>query len=134
MRGLSFQAQRGNAGAGAAPLAGTFKPGNYSLDLLVGLDAPDDAAVWKLGDGRAIVVTTDFFTPVVDDAYDYGSIAAANSLSDIYAMGARPSWHSISPPCLPIFRLPIGAEILRGGAEKAREAGVVIASGHTCNE
>ncbi len=115
------------------PLAGTFKPGDYP-DLLVGLDAPDDAAVWKLDDGRAIVVTTDFFTPVVDDAYDYGSIAAANSLSDIYAMGGKPFLAlniAALPPDLPS---EIGAEILRGGAEKAREAGVVIAGGHTVQD
>lgn len=56
----------------------------------MGLREPDDAAVWRLDEERAIVVTTDFFTPVVDDAYDYGSIAAANSLSDVYAMGGQP--------------------------------------------
>lgn len=115
------------------PLAGTFKPGDYP-DLLVGLDAPDDAAVWKLDDGRAIVVTTDFFTPVVDDAYDYGSIAAANSLSDIYAMGGKP-FLALNIAALPPDLPPeIGAEILRGGAEKAREAGVVIAGGHTVQD
>ena len=56
----------------------------------MGLREPDDAAVWRLDEDRALVVTTDFFTPVVDDAYDYGSIAAANSLSDVYAMGGKP--------------------------------------------
>jgi selenide, water dikinase len=115
------------------PLAGTFKPGDYP-DLLVGLDAPDDAAVWKLDDDRAIVVTTDFFTPVVDDAYDYGSIAAANSLSDIYAMGGQP-FLALNIAALPPDLPPeIGAEILRGGAEKARDAGVVIAGGHTVQD
>ena len=59
-------------------------------NLLVGLDDPDDAAVWRLDQDRALVVTTDFFTPVVDDPYEYGAIAAANSLSDVYAMGAQP--------------------------------------------
>ena len=59
-------------------------------DLLVGLGQPDDAAVWKLDSARALVVTTDFFTPVVDDACDYGQIAAANRISDIYAMGGKP--------------------------------------------
>jgi selenide,water dikinase len=80
------------------------------------------------------VVTTDFFTPVVDDPYDYGAIAAANSLSDIYAMGARPFMAlniAALPPDLPT---EISAEILRGGAEKAREAGVVIAGGHTVQD
>jgi len=101
---------------------------------LVGLDGPDDAAVWRLTDDRAIVVTADFFTPVVDDAYDYGSIAAANSLSDIYAMGGQP-FLGLNIAALP-DHLPveISAEILRGGAEKAREAGVVVAGGHTVKD
>jgi selenide,water dikinase len=80
------------------------------------------------------VVTTDFFTPVVDDPYDYGAIAAANSLSDIYAMGGEPFMAlniAALPPDLPA---EISAEILRGGAEKAREAGVVIAGGHTVQD
>ena len=95
---------------------------------------PDDAAVWRLDEERAIVVTTDFFTPVVDDAYDYGSIAAANSLSDVYAMGGKP-FLALNIAALP-DNLPeeISAEIIRGGAEKAREAGVVIAGGHTVQD
>jgi selenide, water dikinase len=103
-------------------------------DLLVGLEGPDDAAVWRLDDSRALVVTTDFFTPVVDEAYDYGAIAAANSLSDIYAMGGQPFLAlniAALPPDLPA---DISSEILRGGAEKAREAGVVIAGGHTVQD
>ena len=110
-----------------------FDPASYP-DLLVGLDGPDDAAVWRLSEDRAIVVTTDFFTPVVDDAYDYGSIAAANSLSDIYAMGGTP-FLALNIAALP-DNLPseISSEILRGGAEKAREAGVVIAGGHTVKD
>jgi selenide,water dikinase len=110
-----------------------FKPADYP-DLLVGLDGPDDAAVWRLDDARALVVTTDFFTPVVDDAYDYGAIAAANSLSDVYAMGGKPFLAlnvAAMPDDLPI---EITSEILRGGAEKAREAGVVIAGGHTVKD
>lgn len=103
-------------------------------DLLVGLRDPDDAAVWRLDGDRAIVVTTDFFTPVVDDAYDYGSIAAANSLSDVYAMGGQP-FLALNVAALP-DDLPneISSEIIRGGAEKAREAGVVIAGGHTVKD
>jgi selenide,water dikinase len=102
--------------------------------LLVGLREPDDAAVWRLDEDRAIVVTTDFFTPVVDDAYDYGSIAAANSLSDVYAMGGQP-FLALNIAALP-DDLPneISSEIIRGGAEKAREAGVVIAGGHTIKD
>jgi selenide,water dikinase len=105
-----------------------------SPDLLVGLNDPDDAAVWRLDDDRALVVTTDFFTPVVDDAYDYGAIAAANSLSDVYAMGATPflALNILGiPPNLPP---EIGAEILRGGAEKAKQANVIIGGGHTIQD
>jgi len=100
----------------------------------VGLRDPDDAAVWRLDEDRALVVTTDFFTPVVDDAYDYGSIAAANSLSDVYAMGGQP-FLALNVAALP-DNLPveISSEIIRGGAEKAREAGVVIAGGHTVKD
>lgn len=102
--------------------------------MLVGLDGPDDAAVWRLDDERALVVTTDFFTPVVDTPYEYGAIAAANSLSDIYAMGGQPFLAlniAALPPDLP---LEISSEILRGGAEKCREAGVVVAGGHTVQD
>jgi selenide, water dikinase len=115
------------------PIEGVFKSSDYP-DLLVGMDLPDDAAVWRLDEGRALVLTTDFFTPVVDDAYDYGAIAAANSLSDVYAMGGQPFLAlniAALPPSLPSALL---AEIIRGGAEKAREAGVVIAGGHTIQD
>jgi selenide, water dikinase len=98
------------------------------------LREPDDAAVWRISEDRAIVVTTDFFTPVVDDAYDYGAIAAANSLSDIYAMGGRP-FLALNVAALPgNLPIEISREIIRGGAEKAREAGVVIAGGHTVKD
>ena len=102
--------------------------------MLVGLDDPDDAAVWRLDDKRALVVTTDFFTPVVDDPFDYGAIAAANALSDVYAMGGSPFLAlniAALPPDLPA---EISTGILRGGAEKAREAGVVLAGGHTIQD
>ena len=102
--------------------------------MLVGLDGPDDAAVWKLDEDRALVVTTDFFTPVVDTPYEYGAIAAANSLSDIYAMGGVPFLAlniAALPPDLPV---EISSEILRGGAEKCRQAGVVVAGGHTVQD
>jgi selenide,water dikinase len=114
-------------------LDGIFETQDYP-DLLVGLGQPDDAAVWDLGDGRALVVTTDFFTPVVDTPYEYGAIAAANSLSDIYAMGGKPFMGlnvAALPPDLPPA---LTGEILRGGADKAREAGVVIAGGHTVQD
>lgn len=101
---------------------------------MVGLGAPDDAAVWKLDDERVLVVTTDFFTPIVDDPYDYGSIAAANALSDLYAMGAAPIF-ALNIAALPTD-LPseVVAAIVRGGAEKVREAGAVIAGGHTVQD
>jgi len=102
--------------------------------LLVGLDRPDDAAVWRLDARRALVVTTDFFTPVVDDPYDFGSIAAANSISDIYAMGGQPFLALNVAALIPDLPAEINGEILRGGAEKAREAGVVIAGGHTVQD
>jgi selenide,water dikinase len=83
---------------------------------------------------RALVVTTDFFTPVVDDAYDYGQVAAANSLSDVYAMGGQP-FLALNVAALPPDLPPeISAEILRGGAEKCVEAGVIIAGGHTVQD
>ena len=115
------------------PLQGLFRSEDYP-DLLVGLGEPDDAAVWRLDDERALIATTDFFTPVVDDPYDYGAIAAANALSDVYAMGGQPFLAlniAALPPSLPV---EISAEILRGGAEKAREAGVVLAGGHTVQD
>jgi len=115
------------------PVKDIFDPKD-TPDLLTGLGSPDDAAVWKLDEDRALVVTTDFFTPVVDDPYDYGAIAAANSLSDVYAMGGQPFLAlniAALPPNLPA---EVGAEILRGGAEKAKEAGVVIAGGHTVQD
>ena len=103
-------------------------------DLLVGLGDPDDAAVWRLDNDRVLMVTTDFFTPVVDDPYDYGTIAAANSLSDIYAMGGT-TFLALNiaafPPNLPP---EVSGEIIRGGAEKAKEAGVVLAGGHTIQD
>jgi selenide,water dikinase len=115
------------------PLQGIFNPSDYP-NLLVGLGEPDDAAVWQLDDERALVVTTDFFTPVVDDAYDFGAIAAANALSDVYAMGGKPFLAlniAALPPDLPS---EVITNILRGGAEIAKQAQVVIAGGHTVQD
>lgn len=112
------------------PLATTFDPGRFP-DLLRGLDAPDDALVWKLDAERALVQTADFFPPVVDDPYQFGAIAAANALSDIYAMGGEPIF-AINLVGFPDdVDLQVLSEILRGGAEKVREAGAVVAGGHT---
>jgi selenide,water dikinase len=101
---------------------------------MIGLGAPDDAAVWRLDARRALVVTTDFFTPVVDDPSDFGEIAAANSLSDLYAMGAAPflALNLLAVPAdLPA---EVTAAILRGGAQKVKEAGAVLAGGHSLQD
>jgi len=103
--------------------------------LLVGSDAFDDAAVYKLTDDIALVQTVDFFTPVVDDPYDFGRIAATNALSDIYAMGARPLT-ALNIACFPSGTLPLDylAKILLGGADVVKEAGAVIVGGHTIDD
>jgi selenide, water dikinase len=100
--------------------------------VLVGSATADDAAVYKLSDDLAIVVTTDFFTPIVDVPYDFGAIAGANALSDIYAMGAKPVL-ALNLVGFPDEKLPVEvlAEILRGAADKAAEAGIAIVGGHT---
>ncbi len=101
---------------------------------LVGLAEPDDAAVYLVDESRAIISTADFFPPVVDDPYDFGAIAAANALSDIYAMGGAPLM-AINLVAYPDdLDKRILAEILRGGAEKTREAGAVIAGGHSISD
>ena len=100
----------------------------------MGLAEPDDAAVYQLDDHRAIISTTDFFPPVVDTPYEFGAIAAANALSDVYAMGGRPLL-AINLVAYPdSLGLDILTEILRGGAEKVREAGAVIAGGHSISD
>jgi len=100
--------------------------------LIVGVETCDDAGVFRLRDDLAIVNTVDFFTPVVDDPYTYGLISAANSLSDVYAMGGEPKT-ALNIVCFPQSGLDkeVLAEILRGGADKADEAGVVIVGGHS---
>jgi selenide,water dikinase len=111
----------------------TFHEENYP-NLLVGLGSPDDAAVYQIGDDQALIFTTDFFTPVVDDPYTYGAVAAANAMSDVYAMGGQVLLAlSIAafPPKLPSTVI---AEILRGAAEKVAEAGGIIAGGHTIDD
>ncbi len=112
------------------PLATTFAA-LPNADLLVGLGAADDAAVYRLSEQQAIVATVDFFPPVVDDPATYGAIAATNALSDIYAMGARPLL-ALNIVAFPDDLDPaILTEILRGGVEQAQRAGVIIAGGHT---
>lgn len=100
--------------------------------VLVGTTTADDAAVYQLTDDIALVLTTDFFTPVVDDPYDFGAIAAANALSDVYAMGATPTT-ALSLVGFPDTTLPLDvlAEILRGATDKAAEAGINVVGGHS---
>ena len=106
-----------------------------SEQALVDASTGDDAAVYALGDGRALVVTLDFFTPVVDDPYDFGRIAAANALSDVYAMGAQPIF-VLNLLAFPRALLDEGLveEIIRGGSDIAREAGVPIMGGHSVDD
>ncbi len=101
-------------------------------NLLVGITTGDDAGVYRVRDDLAIVSTVDFFTPVVDDPFTYGQIAAANALSDVYAMGGKPLT-ALNIVCWPQTGLPreMLEEILRGGAEKAREAGALVVGGHS---
>ena len=102
--------------------------------MLVGLSSPDDAAVYQISEDQALIFTTDFFTPVVDDPYSYGAIAAVNAMSDVYAMGGQVVL-ALSIAAFPT-KLPasILSEILRGAAEKVAEAGGVIAGGHTIDD
>jgi selenide,water dikinase len=113
------------------PLLGTLPP-IVDPNVLVGTATADDAAVYKLSDELALVLTTDFFTPIVDGPYDFGAVAAANALSDVYAMGGKPLT-ALSLVGFPDALLPASvlAEILRGAADKAAEAGVAIVGGHT---
>lgn len=121
---------------GPGTLAGVLEslPKFEDANLLVGIETSDDGAIYKVSDELALIQTLDFFTPVVDDPYTFGQIAAANALSDIYAMGGEPkialnivAW----PNCVnPEFL----GEILRGGADKVKEAGAVLAGGHSVQD
>jgi selenide,water dikinase len=108
------------------PQAGLFP------DLMVGLESSDDAAVYRLNDTQAIIATTDFFMPIVDDAFDFGRIAATNALSDIYAMGGQPIL-ALAVVGMPIDKLPIATiqQIMAGGAAVCQSAGIPIAGGHS---
>ncbi len=103
-------------------------------NLLVGFDTSDDAYVYDLGDGRGLVGTTDFFPPMVDDPFLFGQVAAANALSDVWAMGGRPAL-ALNLLCFPnCLGLEVAGQILAGGADKCREAGVIVAGGHSIND
>src|SRR5437588_8965603 len=104
-------------------------------EVLVSGETGDDAAVYRLPDGQALVQTVDFFTPIVDDAYDWGRVAAANAFSDVYAMGGRPLT-ALNLVAWPLEDLPLDllAAVLEGGATVAREAGVAIVGGHSIRD
>ena len=107
----------------------------HNPNLLVGMDTSDDAGVYRLNDELALVQTVDFFTPIVDDPYSFGQIAAANAISDIYAMGGTPLT-ALNIVAFPISTLDkhILSEILRGAADKAKEAGVTLVGGHSIDD
>lgn len=100
--------------------------------LMVGCETRDDAAVYDLGNGTALISTTDFFTPIVDDPYDFGCIAATNAISDVYAMGGRPLM-AISILGWPLEKLPaeMAGRVIEGAADVCREAGIPLAGGHS---
>src|SRR3954469_20062306 len=101
-------------------------------DLMVGTESSDDAAVWRRNDTQALVATTDFFMPVVDDPFDFGRIAATNALSDVYAMGWRPIL-ALAIVGMPIGKLPVETigQILAGGRAVCEAAGIPVAGGHS---
>ena len=106
--------------------------GLVPADLLVGIENSDDAAVYRLSDDQAIVATTDFFMPIVDDPFDFGAIAATNAISDVYAMGGQPLF-ALALVAMPIAKLPLDTikRILEGGESVCRRAGIPVAGGHS---
>ena len=113
----------GSPGAGALPVPKA---------LLVGIETADDAAVYEINENQAVVATTDFFMPIVDDPFDFGSIAATNAISDVYAMGGRPLF-ALALVAMPIDKLPIETmrRILEGGESVCQRAGIPVAGGHS---
>ena len=116
------------------PIVAALPRGDHP-DVLVGFDTADDAAVVKLRPDLALVQTADFFTPIVDDPYDFGRIAATNALSDVYAMGGRPV-SALNLVAFPLEQLgpDVLREILRGGLDAARAAGASIVGGHSIDD
>ena len=106
-------------------------PANFE-NLLVGADSSDDAAVYDLGDGQAVISTTDFFTPIVDDPWDFGRIAAANAISDVFAMGGKPLM-AISILGWPLAKLPaiMASRVIEGAVDICKSAGIPLAGGHS---
>jgi selenide,water dikinase len=133
--GCACKIPPGELEAVVADLVGAGDVPDAPGQLLVGLDGGDDAAVVRLTDGRGVVLTTDFFTPVVDDPYDWGRIAAANALSDVYAMGGLPLV-AVNLLAWPRETLPfeLAREVLRGGLDVAREAACHVAGGHSIDD
>ena len=132
--GCACKIPPGELEAVVAGLRGS-RPTNPAGELVVGLDDGDDAAVVTVRNGLAVIVTADFFTPVVDDPYDWGRIAAANALSDVYAMGGTPLV-AVNLLCWPRDVLPMemAAEVLRGGLDVANLAGCHVAGGHSVDD
>ena len=134
---LTDLAHGGGCGCKLAPsvlqqlLSGQPASATYA-SLLVGTETGDDAAVWQIDDQNCIIATTDFFMPMVDDARDFGRIAAANAISDVYAMGGRPLM-ALAILGMPLDKLPVETvrEILGGGASMCAEAGIPVAGGHS---
>ena len=134
---LTQLAHGGGCGCKIAPgvlqqILGTVDPAVIPKQLLVGIETSDDAAVYRLNDRQAIVATTDFFMPIVDDPFDFGAIAAANALSDVYAMGATPLF-ALAIVGMPVATLPLDTirRILDGGQSICARAGIPVAGGHT---
>ncbi|WP_172195789.1 selenide, water dikinase SelD [Saccharibacillus qingshengii] len=137
---LTSLSSKGGCGCkiGPADLAQVLRklpPQAANPNLLVGLDTSDDAGVYRLTDDLALVQTLDFFTPIVDDPYDFGQVAAANAISDIYAMGGRPLT-ALNIVAFPIHTLEksVLTEILRGAGDKMAEAGVTLVGGHSIDD
>jgi selenium donor protein len=137
---LTSYSSKGGCGCkiGPADLAQVIRnlpPAAPNPDLLVGLDTSDDAGVYRLNDELALVQTVDFFTPIVDDPYSFGQIAAANAISDIYAMGGTPLT-ALNIVAFPISTLDkqVLADILRGAADKVSEAGITLVGGHSIDD
>ncbi len=109
-------------------------PKTYDENLIVGIETSDDAAVYRINENTALIQTVDFFTPVVDDPYTFGQIAATNSLSDVYAMGGEPKL-AMNIICFPTCLSPnVMAEILKGGYDKVAEANAILIGGHTVED
>lgn len=135
---LTSLSHGGGCGCKLAPavleqiIARSTAPGLIPPDLLVGIETSDDAAVYRINEDQAIVATTDFFMPIVDDPFDFGAIAATNAISDVYAMGGRPLF-ALALVAMPIDKLPVDTirKILEGGESVCRRASIPVAGGHS---